>query len=183
MKIWMFGAALALSACGTATANNGAAANAGAAVNSATPANGGGSDTTLAGLPWAGFYEKANEEYAAGNRDEAVTLFYVGQLRGRVVVACQNVPRDRDPALLASLNESVGRVMNEYAGGSPAGWAAAIDRALAYDSANPDPNAASAECRAERERQRTGLTELRDHILANVEQIREQRTANGLPNR
>ncbi len=168
MKIWIFGAALALSACGNATANT---------ANVATP------DAAMAALPWAAFYQKANEEYAAGNRDEAVTLFYVGQLRGRIVAACGNVPRDRDPALLASLNESVGRVMNEYAGGSPAGWAAAIDRALAYDVANPDPNAASAECRAERERQRTGLTELRDHILANVEQIREQRTANGLPNR
>ena len=171
MKLWIFGAALALSACGDATANVVASANA------AAP------DTGMAALPWAGFYQKANEEYAAGNRDEAVTFFYVGQLRGRVLVACQNVPRDRDPALLASLNESVGRVMNEYAGGSPAGWAAAIDRALAYDAANPDPNTPSPACRAERERQRAGLTELRDHILANVDQIREQRTANGLPNR
>lgn len=167
MRFWIFGAALALSACGSTTGDV------------AVPAP----DASLASQPWAGFYQRANEEYAAGNRDEAVTLFYVGQLRGRVVVECQDVPRDRDPALLASLNESVGRVMNEYAGGSPAGWAAAIDRALAYDAANPDPNAASAECRAERDRQRTGLTELRDHILANVDQIREQRTANGLPNR
>ena len=165
MKIWMFGAALALSACGNATANV------------AAP------DTTMAALPWAGFYQKANEEYAAGNRDQAVTFFYVGQLRGRVLVECQQVRPDGEPALLASLNESVGRVMNEYAGGSPSGWAAAIDRALAYDAANPDPATPSAECRAERERQRVGLTELRDHILANVDQIREQRTANGLPNR
>lgn len=165
MKLWIFGAALALSACGSATANVS------------------GSDPAIAALPWAAFYQKATEEFAVGNRDEAVTLFYVGQLRGRVVIACQDVPRDRDPALLASLNESVGRTMNEYAGGSPAGWAAAIDRALAYDAANPDPNAPSAECRAERARQRAGLTELRDHILANVEQIREQRAANGLPNR
>lgn len=165
MKVWIFGAALALSACGSATANV------------APP------DAALAALPWAGFYQQAGEQFSAGNRDEAVTLFYVGQLRGRVVVACQNVPRDREPALLASLNESVGRTMNEYAGGSPSGWAAAIDRALAYDTANPDPNAASAECRAERERQRAGLTELRDHVLANVEEIRAQRTANGLPNR
>ncbi len=174
MKFWTFGAALALSACGGTTANEAAPAP-----SAAAPAPG----ARLASLPWAGFYQKANEEYSAGNRDEAVTFFYVGQLRGRVVVACQNMPRDRDPALLASLNDSVGRVMNEYAGGSPSGWAAAIDRALAYDAANPDPNAPSAECLAERERQRAGLTELRDHILANVDQIREQRTANGLPNR
>lgn len=165
MKLWIFGAALALSACDSATANVSAP------------------DTTLAAMPWAGFYQKANEEFAAGNRDEAVTLFYVGQLRGRIVIECQDVPPDREPALIASLNSSIGRTMNEYAGGSPAGWAAAIDRALAYDADNPDPNAASAECRAERTRQRADLTELRDHILANVDQIREQRAANGLPNR
>lgn len=165
MKAWIFGATLALSACGSATANVSAP------------------DTSLAAMPWAAFYQKANEEYAAGNRDEAVTFFYVGQLRGRIVVECQDVPRDREPALIASLNSTVGQTMNEYAGGSPAGWAAAIDRALAYDAANPDPNAPSAECRAERTRQRAGLTGLRDHILANVDQIRQQRTANGLPNR
>lgn len=170
-KLWIFGASLALSACGHATANTANTANA------ATP------DAALAASPWPGFYQKANEEFAAGNRDEAVVLFYVGQLRGRIAVACKNLARDGEPALLASLNESLGRPINEYAGGFPAGWAAAIDRALAYDAANPDPNTPSTECRAERERQRAGLTELRDHILANVDEIREQRTANGLPNR
>lgn len=165
MKAWIFAAAIALSACGTATGNVTAP------------------DAALAAQPWPAFYQKANEEFAAGRRDEAVTLFYVGQLRGRIIVQCTNPRPDGDPALLASLNETVGRTMNEYAGGSPSGWAAAIDRALAFDAANPDPNAASGECRAERERQRTGLAQLRTHILSNVDEIRAQRTANGLPNR
>jgi hypothetical protein len=167
MKVWILGAAFALAACGSAVANG----------NAAAP------DAALAALPWAGFYQKAGEEFQVGRRDEAVTLFYVGQLRGRIIVQCQNLPPDREPALLASLNDTLGQPINEYAGGSPAGWAAAIDRALAFDAVHPDPNAPSPECRAERERQRAGLTELRDHILANVIEIRAQRTASGLPNR
>ena len=160
-------ATFALAACGT---------SAGGGV-------GAGPAAALAPLPWAGFYQKATEEFGEGRRDEAVTLFYVGQLRGRIIVQCMPVRPDAEPALFGSLNETVGRVMNEYAGGSPDGWAGAIDRALAFDQAHPDPNATGPECGAERERQRQGLTQLRDQIRANVEMIRRERTERGLPNR
>jgi hypothetical protein len=161
--------ALGAVACGNVTAREGG--------------NVAGPDASLAALPWTGFYEKAGTEFAAGRRDEAVTLFYIGQLRGRVVVQCQQVQPDREPALLASLNATVGQTINEYAGGSPDGWAAAIDRALAFDAEHPDPNAASPACRAERDRQRAGLAQLRDHVRDNADDIRRQRSANGLPNR
>ena len=160
-------AAMALAACGA----------------SAGQGNTQGPDASLAPLPWAGFYERAAKAFQDGKSDEAVTLFYIGQLRGRIVIECQSPPPDRDPALFASFQQTLGAPINGYAGGSPDGWAAAIDQALAWDAAHPDPNAASAQCRAERDRQRAGLTELRDHIRANKDEIRRERTANGLPNR
>lgn len=160
-------AALAMTACGTA----------GSAAETGAP------DPTLAAQPWAAFYQKASEEFQAGRRDEAVTLFYIGQLRGRIVVQCQPQQPSGEPALLSSLNATLGQTINEYAGGDPEGWAAAIDRALDYDAAHPDPNAATPECRAERERQRSGLTGLRDQIRADPERIRSERAARGLPNR
>ncbi len=42
-------------------------------------------DASLTDQPWPAFYQRAGEKFAAGERDEAVTLFYVGQLRGRIV--------------------------------------------------------------------------------------------------
>ncbi len=140
-------------------------------------------DVALESQPWPAFYQRAGELFEQGKRDEAVTLFYIGQLRGRIVVQCQDVAPDRDPALLASLNATLGQAINEYAGGSPSGWAGAIDQALAWDAAHPDPNAADSACRAERERQRAGLTQLRDHVRDNAADIRRQRSLAGLPNR
>lgn len=168
-KLIMMAAAMVLTACSAASGEKSGDAP--------------GPDAALAAKPWPSFYEEAGKLFEAGRRDEAVTLFYIGQLRGRIVVQCQQVPPDREPALLASLNATVGQTINEYAGGSPDGWVAAIDRALAWDAEHPDPNAASAECRAEREHQRAGLTRLRDHVRSNDGGIRRERSANGLPNR
>jgi hypothetical protein len=137
----------------------------------------------MEGALWPQFYQRAGELFQQGTRDEAVTLFYIGQLRARVRIQCQSGPPDREPALFASLGETIGRTINEYAGGSPSGWAAAIDQALAWDDAHPDPNAAGEACGVERGRQRQGLTELRHHIVDSADHIRSQRTAAGLPNR
>ena len=140
-------------------------------------------DASMAGHPWPAFYQRAGELFQQGKRDEAVTHFYVGQLRGRIFVRCKPVQADREPAVLASLNATVGQTINEYAGGSPAGWAAAIDQALTWDEAHPDPEAADAGCRAERTQQREGLGDLRRQILATADDIVRQRAAAGLPNR
>jgi hypothetical protein len=140
-------------------------------------------DAALADQPWPAFYQRAGELFQQGERDQAVTLFYIGQLRGRIIVQCKRVRPDGEPAVLASLNATVGKTINEYAGGSPEGWAASIDQALAWDEAHPDPSAADGGCRAERTRQRAGLAQLVEHVRANAGEIASQRRAAGLPNR
>lgn len=162
-------AAALLASCGTAsTADSAPVSNAASGMEAAL---------------WPQFYERAGALFQQGKRDEAVALFYVGQLRARIRIQCVPGPPDREPALFASLSETVGQSINEYAGGDPAGWAAAIDQALAWDEAHPDPNAPGDACRAERGRQRQGLGELRRHVVDNAAQIRAERSANGLPNR
>ncbi|RYF22787.1 MAG: hypothetical protein EOO33_14870 [Comamonadaceae bacterium] len=140
-----------------------------------------------AGLPEshpAAIYAYAKRLFAEGRRDEAVTWFYVGQLRFRFhLAASPTLPRSGDPALMASLNASVGQVLNEWAGGSPQGWADSIDKALAWDAAHP--NAVTSQQAHEKawKDTRSGLAELRDSILANAQSIRAQRAQRGLENR
>ena len=133
-------------------------------------------------LPWPTYYQLAGERFQQGRKDEAVVLFYLGQLRGRIYVRCHQLPPDRDPALLASFNETLGRTINEYAGASPSRWAVSIEQALAMDGRTPNSQSDDAECRAEAARQRQGLGQLRQQILQNSDEIRQQRAANGLPN-
>lgn len=131
---------------------------------------------------WQAHYTKAAELLKAGKADDAVVEFYVGQLRGRTNLRCVQQEPSGGPALFASLNEVVGRPVNEHAGRSPDKWLAVIDAALAWDRANPDLENASPACVAEKERQRAGLTGLRRMIDTQRDRIREERGKNGLPN-
>lgn len=129
-------------------------------------------------------YRYAQRLFRQGKRDEAVTWFYIGQLRFRYrLLANPNLPPDGEPALMASLNATLGQTFNEWAGGSPRDWVAAIDRALAWDAAHPNPLTPKDQHAAELARIRGGLQGLRDDIMASEQTIREQRKANGLENR
>jgi hypothetical protein len=136
----------------------------------ATPAN-----------SWLQHYTKATALLGGAKRDEAVVEFYIGQLRGRTNLSCVKQEPSGGPALFASLNEVVGRPINEYAGASPDKWIASIDAALAWDLANPDPENGSSKCTSEKMRQRGGLTGLRKMIDTQRDTIREERRKNGLP--
>jgi len=118
------------------------------------------------------------------NRNDAVMWFYAGQLRFRFLLAVQPArPPDREAGIMASLNATIGQTLNEWAGGSPQDWAAAIDQALAWDAAHG--NAITSQQTHEKAWQdtRSGLAALRDSILANAQDIRKQRAQRGLENR
>jgi len=129
-------------------------------------------------------YAHARRLFETGRRDEAVVWFYAGQLRFRFHLrANPSLPKDGEPALMASLNATVGQTINEWAGGSPRQWASAIDQALAWDQAHPNATTARDQHAAAWEATRRGLAGLRDQILTNQDQIREQRRSRGLENR
>ncbi len=131
---------------------------------------------------WQDHYIKAGEMMKAGRRDNAAVQFYVGQIRARTQLRCVKQVPQAGPAAFASLQEVVGRPINEYLGSSPDKWIAAIDAAMKWDLANPDPQNRSGVCVAEKARQRQGLMELRRTIDSRREWIREERRKNGLPN-
>jgi hypothetical protein len=64
------------------------------------------------------YYVLAQKLFEGGQKDDAVFWFYAGQLRYRFHVSANpGLDPSGDPALLASMNESLGRPINEYAFG------------------------------------------------------------------
>lgn len=132
----------------------------------------------------AGYYRRAADLLREGRRDEAVFVFYLGQLRYRTHLAARpDLPRDRDAALFASLSEVVGRPVNEYAFGDIPALDRALKAVIAYDAAHPDgftpPDRYPQATRSIRD----GLEQFRRKLIAEADQIRAMRTRNGLPNR
>jgi len=130
------------------------------------------------------YYILASRLLAAGRGDEAVFWFYAGQLRYRIRLACHpDLQPDVEPALFASLQEEVGRPVNEYAGGDPEAGAAAIARARDWDARTRNGFEPRAPCQAEIADQRGGMGTLIDQIRSSGDRIRAERRAHGLPNR
>jgi hypothetical protein len=130
------------------------------------------------------YYVLASRLFQANRRDEAVYWFYAGQLRYRIRLACHpDLAPDTEPALFGSLQETVGRPINEYAGADPRAWAAAMERALAWDAATHNGFEPKAPCQAAIADQRGGMGQLIAHVRANEAQLRRDRAAAGLPNR
>jgi hypothetical protein len=133
-------------------------------------------------LEWFEFYKLAAELQKKGAREDAGVAFYVGQLRGRAHAMCEPGDLTGTPALLGSLNEVVGRAINEDLGVSNKRWQAAIKRALAWDEAHPEAALIGPKCLKSFTEVRTGLRKLLAQIGARREEIRRTRTENGLPN-
>lgn len=83
---------------------------------------------------WLTFYFAAERLFAVGEREEAVRLFYVGQLRGRTVAT---VDPGASRSVVSALQHLVGQPLNEYAGGDKSSMVAAIDWAAAWDREHP----------------------------------------------
>lgn len=138
----------------------------------------------IAGQHPAAYYELAMRLFGEGQQDEAVFWYYAGQLRYRIHLACHpDLKPDGDPAVFAALSESVGRPINEYAFGDPPALARTIGAVLDWDDETENGFTPKAECIDAIAVQRDGLEELKDYVEDNADEIRQQRKANGLPNR
>jgi len=130
----------------------------------------------------ATFYMLAGKLFVAGEKQEAVFWFYLGQLRYRVYLAVNKSNPSGDPALFASLSEEVGRPINEYAFGDIPQLAKTIDAVIAWDRSHPNQLTPHDKYRSEYKDIVAGLVSLRDYILHNADSIRKTRAANGLRN-
>ncbi len=137
--------------------------------------------SALAGQHPAEYYKRATALFQEGKKEDAIFVFYLGQLRYRAhLLARPNLPRDGDPALFASLSEVVGRPLNEYAFGDIPALARTIEAVLAHDSANPDRFTPPAQFPQACASTRNGLAGLRTQILAEAESIRARRRQKGM---
>lgn len=129
-------------------------------------------------------YRRAAELFQSGRQDEAVYRLYRGQYRYRAHLAARpDLRRDGDPALFASLSETVGAPINRYAFGDIPGLLNILDRVIAEARSQDDPFTPKAQFAEAHRRTLAGLVAMRDEIDRTREQIRAQRLRNGLPNR
>ena len=120
----------------------------------------------------SGFYSSAASFYAKGDKYGAGFLFYLGQLRYRYYIkANPNLPKDGDPAILASLNSTIGQEINFFLGGHVDEYLKVIDAVLAWDtthdftyfSKKKDPEGAKGILE--------GLVKLRDYVASHKKEI------------
>jgi hypothetical protein len=130
------------------------------------------------------YYSYAQRLFNEGKKDEAVLWLYVGQIRYRVhLKANPKLDPSGDPALFASLSGTVGRQINEYAGGDAKMWLVQIDKALEWDDRNPNNFTSKKKFSKEYQEIRAGLVSMRQGLEKNLDQLREQRKKAGLANR
>jgi hypothetical protein len=130
------------------------------------------------------YYKLAAELFRDGKKDEAVFIFYLGQLRYRArLLAHRDLDPSGEPALFASLSEVVGRPLNEYAFGDIPRLLSTIDAVLEYDRAHPDRFTPHASFPEAWQQAREGLTKLKAKIERTADEIRAARKKSGLPNR
>jgi hypothetical protein len=127
----------------------------------------------------AAYYALAKRLFEEGERDEAVFWFYTGQIRYRAYIMSHYTQLQDDNALFSSLTENVGEPINAYALGDIVGLVNTIDRALAWDAANPDEFAVA----SMREQSRVGSWGMKSRLLRTADEIRADRAKNGLENR
>jgi hypothetical protein len=140
--------------------------------------------SSLAAQHPAEYYKRASSLFGSGRKDDAVFIFYLGQLRYRAhLSARRDLKPDGDPALFGSLSEVVGRPLNEYAFGDLPALVAIIDAVLAFDVANPCRFTPPAQFPDVYVGVRDGLVKMKAQLVKDADQIRETRRKNGLENR
>ena len=128
-------------------------------------------------------YRRAAELFDAGQRLQAGCVMYRGQFRARLMLlADPDQPQDGGPALFASLNEVVGRPINQWLGGDRDDWIAAMECARDWAAENDDPDYPRRRHARIHAQVLSGLEDLIASIPP-AEELRAQRRAAGLPNR
>jgi len=128
-------------------------------------------------------YVLAARLLAEGKGQEAANWMYAGQLRYRFLLKAAGGDGGDDRVLFSALTEQVGRLVNEYIGGTPDEWIAAMQSALSWDAAHANAVTSKTAHAAELAEVRRGLSDLIAQVDARREELRQQRRANGLENR
>lgn len=116
-----------------------------------------------------------------GRHDDATFWFYVGQIRYRAYLLTNpRLDPTGDPALFSSMFATIGPTINGYAFGDIPQLLKIIDRALEWDEKHPNSFTPKS---PKLDEVREGLVKLKSAILSQQDEIRANRTKNGLENR
>ena len=136
------------------------------------------------GLHPSALYILAGKLFSEGKKDEAIFWFYVGQIRYRFLLGADpKLDPSGEPAVFSALQNTVGRRINEYAGGDPDTWVAMIKKARQWDLDNPNEFTSKQEHHVLHQEILGGLDQMTSHIENNKDSIRQERAKRGLENR
>ncbi len=122
-----------------------------------------------------GFYSSAASFYAKGDKYGAGFLIYLGQLRYRYYcVANPDLPSDGDPAVLASLNSTVGQEINFYLGGHVNEYLQVLDAVLAWNKAHEFEFFPKTKDPKDAQKILEGLIKLRDYVAGHKKEITDK---------
>lgn len=117
------------------------------------------------------YYMYAIRLFSENQKDNAVFWYHAGHLRYRFHLnANPNLPGGGDPALMASLNATIGAAIKNYARNDPKMWGSQIDRVLAWDAETPNGFTSKEEYKTQWQEARSGLISLRAKIEGQFEQ-------------
>lgn len=127
------------------------------------------------------YFVYASRLFHEGAKEDAVFWFYVGQIRYKFHLATSyNFAPDGESELYGALHESVGSIINGWAGGNPDLWAKQMGLALDWDAANDNKFTSKVAYAKQWQEIRSGLEQLKEQVLANKAQILEERKKRGL---
>lgn len=130
--------------------------------------------------PMAYFFY-SNKLFQAGKKDPAVMWYYVGQIRFRAnLLAHPELPADQDAAQLAQVNKTLGQTVINWSGSNIHQWTQTIDRALAWDAANPNNFTSKETYAAQLQQARDEMVKARDTITRTEAEIKADRAARGI---
>ncbi len=121
--------------------------------------------------------------FQQGNIDDAARWYYIGQIRYRAyLMANPNLSPSGDPALYASLQQSVGKSINQAIGRNADNWEKAAKDALQWHKANKNQFTPKQKYPQIYQKVESGIEGFISYIHNNKKLIRQQRAQNGLPN-
>jgi hypothetical protein len=121
--------------------------------------------------------------FKSGKYDPAVQWYYIGLIRYRhYLLANPDLPAD-ETAQLDNMKKGFGKAAIDYAGGVMHEWTQTIDKALAWDKANPNNFTSKETFATQWQQARDEVSKERDNIKRNEAQIKAERASRGLTDR
>ena len=130
----------------------------------------------------ADYYILAARLFQTDKKEDAVFWFYAGQLRWRMRLDCFGSEPGGESALFGAMNQQVGTLINEYAGGYPGKWVETIHRVVEWDTSEPSEFEDKQNCQSHIVKQRENFLEFAKSIHRDREKLARQRRENDLPN-